>query len=205
MSRGTGFTPRRPRPASPGWSFTLYNITKRPGGVSWQNLFYAAPIGAPAALTLAGLLGRGAERVRETPLRQRATVLGLPAGRVLAAMTAAGLAGTVGEAGLLHFRGAYQNPAMFIPVTLPPVAAALARCQRAEAKSIDHQIGALVAATDGAARIRRRRLSCLWHFSRHGRMAQLESERRRRTAVAGAAELYRARPGRSCRVVADRG
>jgi hypothetical protein len=108
-----------------GLAFHLYNITKRPGGVSWQNLFYAAPIGAPAALTLAGLLGRGAERVRETPLRRRATVLGLPAGRALAAVAATGLAGTVGEAGLLHFRGAYQNPAMFIPVTFPPVAAFL--------------------------------------------------------------------------------
>ncbi|MDE2284635.1 MAG: hypothetical protein KGK33_08490 [Hyphomicrobiales bacterium] len=106
-----------------GLAFHVYNITKRPGGVSWQNLFYAAPIGAPAALTLAGLLGRGAERVRETPLRKRPTVLGLPAGRALAAVAATGLAGTVGEAGLLHFRGAFQNPAMFIPVTLPPVAA----------------------------------------------------------------------------------
>ena len=27
--------------------------------------------------------------------------------------------------GLLHFRGAYHNPAMFLPVTVPPVAAAL--------------------------------------------------------------------------------
>jgi hypothetical protein len=106
-----------------GLAFHVYNILKRPGGLSWQNLFYAAPIGAPAALTLAGLLGRGAERVRETPLRKRATVLGLPAGRALAAVAATGLVGTVGEAGLLHFRGAYQNPAMFIPVTLPPVAA----------------------------------------------------------------------------------
>jgi len=31
----------------------------------------------------------------------------------------------VGEAGLLHFRGAFQNPAMFLPVAVPPVAAAL--------------------------------------------------------------------------------
>ena len=33
--------------------------------------------------------------------------------------------GTVGEAGLLHFRGAYHNPAMALPVTMPPVAAGL--------------------------------------------------------------------------------
>ena len=103
-----------------------YNILKRPGGWSWLNLFYAAPIGAPMALALAGLLGRGAERVRDTAAARRATVLGMPAGRMLAAVTAAGLAGTVGEAGLLHFRGAYHDPAMLLPVTVPPLAAALA-------------------------------------------------------------------------------
>jgi hypothetical protein len=108
-----------------GLCFHSYNILKRPGGLSWLNLFYAAPIGAPFALTLAGLLGRGAERVRDVPPRQRPMVLGLPAGRTLAAVTAAGLAGTVGEAGLLHFRGAFQDPAMVLPVTVPPVAAAL--------------------------------------------------------------------------------
>jgi hypothetical protein len=108
-----------------GLCFHSYNILKRPGRLSWLNLFYAAPIGAPMALALAGLLGRGAERVRDTPPRQRATVLGLPAGRTLAAVTAAGLAGTVGEAGLLHFRGAYHNPVMWAPVTVPPLASVL--------------------------------------------------------------------------------
>jgi hypothetical protein len=74
---------------------------------------------------LAGLLGRAAERVRDARSRGAKTLFGLPAGRMLAAVTAAGLAGNVGEAGLLHFRGAYQNPAMFAPVTVPPIASAL--------------------------------------------------------------------------------
>ncbi|HLK25208.1 MAG TPA: hypothetical protein VKT30_11155 [Caulobacteraceae bacterium] len=107
-----------------GLGFHLYNVTKRPGGFTWQNLFYAAPIGAPAALLLSGLLGRGAERVRDAG-RGAPTFFGAPAGKVLAATSAVGLAGTVGEAGLLHFRGAFQNPAMALPVTLPPVAAGL--------------------------------------------------------------------------------
>ncbi|MGA8078505.1 MAG: hypothetical protein WB868_14105 [Xanthobacteraceae bacterium] len=111
----TGFT---------GLGFHFYNILKRPGGWSWLNLFYAAPIGAPMALALAGLIGRGAEQVRDTAPLDDATVLGLPAGRMLAAVTAAGLAGTVGEAGLLHFRGAYHDPAMLLPVTVPPLASA---------------------------------------------------------------------------------
>jgi hypothetical protein len=106
-----------------GLCFHAYNILKRPGQLSWVNLFYAAPIGAPMALALAGLLGRGAEQVRDTPHRRRATILGLPAGRMLAAVSAAGLGGTVGEAGLLHFRGAFQDPFMILPVTIPPLAA----------------------------------------------------------------------------------
>jgi hypothetical protein len=108
-----------------GLGFHAYNVLKRPSRLSWLNLFYAAPIGAPMALALAGLLGRGAEQVRGTPDRRRPSVLGLPAGRALAAVSAAGLAGTVGEAGLLHFRGAFQNPFMVAPVTIPPIAAAL--------------------------------------------------------------------------------
>jgi hypothetical protein len=36
-----------------------------------------------------------------------------------------GMLGTVGEASLLHFRGAFHDPAMFLPVTVPPVAAGL--------------------------------------------------------------------------------
>jgi hypothetical protein len=108
-----------------GLGFHCYNILKRPGAWSWLNAFYAAPIGAPMALALAGLLGRGAERVRDTPSTKKGTIFGLPAGRALAAVSAVGLAGTVGEAGLLHFRGAYHNPAMLLPVTVPPVASVL--------------------------------------------------------------------------------
>ena len=49
----------------------------------------------------------------------------MPAGRGLAALTSLGLIGTVSEAGLLHFRGSFQNPFMWLPVSLPPIAAAL--------------------------------------------------------------------------------
>ena len=108
-----------------GTAFHLYNITKRPGGFSWLNLFYAAPIGAPMALLLSGLLGFTAERVRDNAPGVTPRVLGLPAGRAVAALSALGILGTVGEAGLLHFRGAYHDPAMFLPISVPPVAAGL--------------------------------------------------------------------------------
>ena len=108
-----------------GTAFHAFNIGKKPGGFIWQNLFYSAPLGAPAALTLSGALGFLSERVRDTTPGVAPTILGLPAGRTVAAATSAGLLGTVAEAGLLHFRGAYQNPFMYLPVTIPPVTAAL--------------------------------------------------------------------------------
>ena len=107
-----------------GAGFHVYNLLRRPGGLNWLNAFYAAPVGAPAALSLAGAIGGAAESLDAHPGRAP-RLLGLPAGRLLSGLTGAGLIGTVGEAGLLHFRGAFQNPFMWLPVSLPPVAAAL--------------------------------------------------------------------------------
>lgn len=108
-----------------GTGFHIYNVLKRPGRLVWQNLFYGAPLGAPMAILLAGVLGVAAERVRNHPRGTAPRLFGLPAGRALAALSGAGILGTVGEAGMLHFRGAFQNPAMFLPVTVPPVASVL--------------------------------------------------------------------------------
>lgn len=108
-----------------GTGFHFYNVTKKVGGFNWQNIFYSAPLGAPAAMSLSGLMGFLAERVRNNDPRGKPEVFGLPAGRVVAATTAVSLVGTTAEAGLLHFRGAFHNPAMLLPVTMPPVAAVL--------------------------------------------------------------------------------
>ncbi|RKR38649.1 hypothetical protein [Paraburkholderia sp. BL17N1] len=107
-----------------GTGFHLYNVTKRPGGWSWNNLFHAAPVGAPIALLLSGALGAVAERLRDEPAHEP-RLLGMPAGRALGLLVAAGLIGTVGEAALLHFRGSFQHRAMYAPVSVPPIAAAL--------------------------------------------------------------------------------
>ena len=104
-----------------GTGFHFYNVVKRPGGWSWLNLFYAAPLGAPVALSLAGMLGAIAERLRGGGR----ALFGFPTGRLIARLVSLGLLGTSSEAALLHFRGAYHNPAMVIPVIAPPVTAAL--------------------------------------------------------------------------------
>ena len=107
-----------------GFGFHIYNLAKREGGINLSNLFYGAPLGAPWALTLAGLAGLGASRlVAESEQKQPHRLLGLPAGALLAWGTAVGLTGTVAEAALLHFRGAFHDPFMFLPVSLPPATA----------------------------------------------------------------------------------
>ncbi|HZZ11086.1 MAG TPA: hypothetical protein VFE79_10355 [Paraburkholderia sp.] len=107
-----------------GTGFHLYNVTKRPGGWSWNNLFHAAPVGAPMALLLSGALGAVAEQLRDEPARDP-QLLRMPAGRALGLLVSAGLIGTVGEVALLHFRGAFQHRAMYAPIVIPPIAAAL--------------------------------------------------------------------------------
>lgn len=104
-----------------GLGFHVYNIARQPGGVRWGTLFYQAPIGAPAALSLAGILGAAAQVL----LRGGRSLGPVPllSGRVLAGTCALGIAGTAGEAALLHFRGAYHNKAMWLPVSIPPLTA----------------------------------------------------------------------------------
>lgn len=117
-----------------GFGFHVYNVLRQAGGLNWLNAFYAAPLGAPAALGLAGVVGLAAQHaVDPAGKRPAARIAGLPAGRALCGLAAGGLLGTVGEVGLLHFRGSFQNPFMWLPVSLPPVAALLtarAACER---------------------------------------------------------------------------
>lgn len=105
-----------------GVGFHAYDLLRRPGGVSWSNLFYAAPVGAPAALVLVGTLGAAADALSVG--HDRIGPIALGSGRALAGFAAFGIIGTVAETWLLHFRGAFHNPVMFLPVTLPPLAAA---------------------------------------------------------------------------------
>ncbi len=133
-----------------GTGFHLYNVTKKVGGFNWQNVFYSAPLGAPAAMSLSGLIGFLAERVRDNEPEGEPDVFGLPAGRVVAATAAAALLATTAEAGLLHFRGAFHNPAMLLPVTMPPGAAVLLVAAAAGDAAKDRKISRLWIASTAA-------------------------------------------------------
>jgi hypothetical protein len=109
-----------------GAGFHLYNVAKREGGIALLNLFYGAPLGAPAAIAIAGLFGLAAARlVAKAEVGAQPTLFGRPAGPVVGLGAAGALLGTVVEAGLLHFRGAFHDPFMFVPITLPPAAAVM--------------------------------------------------------------------------------
>ena len=180
-----------------GTGFHLYNVGKRPGGFCWQNLFYGAPLGAPAAISLAGMTGFLAERVRDNAPGAPPDVLGLPAGRVVAALTGAGLVGTAMEAGLLHFRGAFHNPAMLLPVTAPPAAAVMLAMAAFGEADRPRRLTRLMAAIHRAHGRHRRRLPRDRGGAQHGGLAELDSEPSGGSAAAGPAVLYRPRAGRS--------
>ena len=167
-----------------GLGFHSYNIAKRPGRWSWSNLFIAAPIGAPMALALAGLLGRGAERVRDSSRIVALPSSEFPRGGVAA--VSRGLAGTVGEADCCISAA---------PITIrqcsPPWRSAdrggASWRKRAAAEPERQSADAVVAAAHSTSRIGRRWIPCLRRVAQHGRLAQLEPERAQRSAAAGTA------------------
>ena len=107
-----------------GLAFHLRNIAKRPGGLSWLNLFYGAPTAAPAALSAAAVAGLAGDGVPDRP-KSLSRWFGDRLGAMLAMFTSVALLATSGEAALLHFRGAFHNPIMWTPMALPPIAALL--------------------------------------------------------------------------------
>ena len=112
---------RRGSPACSAPAFTFTMSASRPGGFSWQNLFYGAPLGAPMAILLSGLLGFCSERVRDSEPGTSAANLRAAGGPGDGGADRRRSARHAAEAGLLHFRGAFHNPFMLLPVTLPPV------------------------------------------------------------------------------------
>ena len=90
----------------------------------WQNLFYGAPLAAPAALSVAGLIGcAGVPSQQIIQLKRRVCQVVRQDARSL--RSGFSLLGASAEAGLLHFRGAFHNPFMWVPVLVPTTAAAM--------------------------------------------------------------------------------
>jgi hypothetical protein len=98
-------------------------VSRRVGGWNSANVFHGAPIAAPLAITMAGLLGIAASRLASSNVSNDDRLPPRAGAVALGSLSAFGLAGTTMEAGALHFRGAFQNPFMYAPVAIPPIAA----------------------------------------------------------------------------------
>ena len=97
-----------------------YGMAKKPGGYKWllHYLMYGAPQLAPLALTATGALALIAAR----GLAGEANLAGVEIRVLLLGFVAVALAGAILQAGILHYRGAFNNPAMYAPLTAPLLA-----------------------------------------------------------------------------------
>ena len=89
----------------------------KPGGYRWtlHYAMYGAPVLAPLALSANGFLTLVAGRA----LMGRFDVGGVPLGITLFGAAALSLTGAAVQAAILHYRGAFNNPLMYLPVTAP--------------------------------------------------------------------------------------
>ena len=97
-----------------------YGIVEKAGGYRWllHYLMYGAPKLAPLALAAAGVL----TLVVAAGLAGEATLGGVALRRVLYGVVAVALIGAILQAGILHYRGAFNTPVMYGPLLVPPLA-----------------------------------------------------------------------------------
>ncbi|MGH7664013.1 MAG: hypothetical protein ACRENI_06935 [Gemmatimonadaceae bacterium] len=98
-----------------------YGIAGKAGSYRWllHHLMYGAPQLAPLALSMVGALCV----VAAHGVAGRPAVLGVELRSALLGIVAVALIGAIVQAGILHYRGAFNNPLMYVPLTLPLLAA----------------------------------------------------------------------------------
>lgn len=97
-----------------------YGIVKKPGGYKWllHYLMYGAPQLAPLALALTG----GLSLLAAYGLADEISVAGISVRNALLTLVAIALTGGSLQAAILHYRGAFNNPLMYAPLTVPMLA-----------------------------------------------------------------------------------
>jgi hypothetical protein len=98
----------------------FYGMAKKPGGYGWflHYLMYGAPQFAPVALSATGFLAL----VASYGLAGESDFAGVSFRGVLFGFVAVALLGAIVQAGILHYRGAFNNPLMYAPLTAPLLA-----------------------------------------------------------------------------------
>lgn len=97
-----------------------YGVARKPGGYRWllHHSMYGAPPLAPLALAVIGMFG-----VLAAHGLAGEKVAGWSVRAALLALASLALLGASAQATLLHFRGAFNNPLMYVPLTVPVLAA----------------------------------------------------------------------------------
>ncbi len=118
-----------------GLAFHLANVAKRDGGVNLLNLFYGAPLLAPGAIAISGLAGLAAARLVARPNRaRRRRCSGGPPVWSSVSEPPFPCCPRPRKRRCCISAAPFTIPFMYIPVTLPPVAALVlagAACNRA--------------------------------------------------------------------------
>lgn len=99
----------------------FYGIAKKPGGHDWllHYLMYGAPQLAPLGLSATGVLAV----ISANGLAGETEFAGLDFRVALLGFVAVALLGAILQAAVLHYRGAFNNPVMFVPLTVPLITA----------------------------------------------------------------------------------
>jgi hypothetical protein len=94
-----------------------YGIVAKAGGYKWllHYLMYGAPQLAPLALSATGVLAV----IASSGMGSRPAVFGIGLRAALLGTVAIALTAAIVQAGVLHYRGAYNNPLMYAPFTAP--------------------------------------------------------------------------------------
>jgi hypothetical protein len=97
-----------------------YGMAKKPGGYRWllHYLMYGAPQLAPLALSATGALAL----ITARGLARQTSFSGMDLHAALFVFVAVALVGAILQAGILHYRGAFNNPAMYAPFAAPLLA-----------------------------------------------------------------------------------
>lgn len=104
-----------------GFGFHHYfGMSKKPGGYKWvvHNLMYGAPQLAPLGLSDTGFLAL----LAAWGMRNDDRFTGMDFHPVLFGFVAVSLLGAILQASILHYRGAFNNPLMYAPLTAPLLA-----------------------------------------------------------------------------------
>jgi hypothetical protein len=98
-----------------------YGIVEKAGSYKWllHYLMYGAPQLAPLALSTVGALGV----IAAEGAAGRPAVLGVELRSALLGIVAVALMGAITQSGILHYRGAFNNPVMYAPLTVPVLTA----------------------------------------------------------------------------------